>query len=425
MRWSVIACLFFFCAALPAEYLSTTLLRKDQTLTLNGIGTVRQLNLDLYHVALYVSQTGKTPEALFDARQRRVLHLRVTADRMFATGTARHFRELMHVNNSRDDLQREAENLAQFYSVFQHGLAQGDEIIFDNSDGSSTLIMINGSEILRIRSPLFFNMLLRCYLGPRPPGLQLKNELLSTDGINVAARLSELNALIVQESREKVYQSVRIAKATPAPTPEPEPVRNEPPQSTAVRSEPAQTETARADVAKAETARNETRAESETKKPAASKPAPQQTTIIDKPKPTPPTDKPTTAITKEPAAETLAKAEPAKPKLSDTDVAELLADYQLALQAQLQKALQYPHRELKRKYGLTQLARVKGHVILKLNLDRSGDINAIWYIEKSPEKILDETAMNLVDSQAPFPALPEKLPEQAYEFFIELKFNPD
>ena len=284
--------------------------------------------------------------------------------------------------------------------------------------------MINGAEVLRIRSPLFFNMLLRCYLGPRPPGLQLKNELLSTDGINIAARLSELNALVVQENREKVYQSVRIAKATPVPTPAPEPARNEPAQPAVVRSEPAQTETARADIAKAETARKETRAESETQKPAESKPAPEQTASNDKPKPTPTTEKPATVATKVPAAETLAKAEPAKPALSDTDIAELLADYQLALQAQLQKALQYPHRELKRKYGLTQLARVKGSVILKLNLDRSGDINAIWYIEKSPEKILDENAMNLVDSQAPFPALPEQLPEQAYEFFIELTFNP-
>lgn len=414
MRFKALVLLLAASVAAQAEYLSTSLVRGDQTLALNGIGTVRQLNLDMYHIALYTSQLSSSPEGLLDARQRRVLHLRVTADRMFATGTARHFRELIHVNNSRDDIQREGDNLNQFYKVFQHGLAQGDEVIFDGSDGQSTKVSINGSTILRIRSPLFFNMLLRCYIGPRPPGLALRNELLAIETANIGNRLAEMNGLAVQKNREDIYKNVKIAAATSEPVVEkPAPA----PEATVTKPEPKV-----AEVKKPEPV---------PEKPVSEKPSSEKKAKVE------PEEAPVTVVAKtEPASEKrrepepvvtapLAKAEPFKPKLSDTDIAELLANYQLALQDRLQNALEYPRRELKQKYGLTQLARAKGNVILKLNLDRSGDINAIWFISKSPDAILDEAAMSLVDKQAPFPPLPDNLPEPAYEFFVELSFSPD
>ncbi len=115
----------------------------------------------------------------------------------------------------------------------------------------------------------------------------------------------------------------------------------------------------------------------------------------------------------------------AAPVLSEAEISTLLADYEQRLRTQLQEKLEYPVREMRRKYGNTQLARRKETLQLRLHLDTGGDINAAWLQTRSGEPILDDAALKLVEAQAPFAPLPKALPDSAYEFLIPLQFDPD
>ena len=434
MRW--LACLIL--CTLPsvggAEFLSTTLVRGQDSLALNGIGTVRQLNLNYYHVAFYIDQTSSQSEFVLDARRKRVLHLHVTADRLFASSTARHFREMIHLNNNRADIEKEFDNLTRFYQIFRHGLARGDEIVIDASDARSTRIYINGTEQIRVNSPLFFNLLMRCYVGAQPPSQQLKNDVLNLNTTTVTQQLGDINSLSAQESRVDLYKNVSaLAAIKTTPTPAtvapvvvapvaatPAPVISTPPPATSPPAVAANSSTKPSNSNNKPTPQNTARPTENPSKAATPPEAQLAVTSANKTEPVPtatPAEKPTSPTV-------IASASPLKP-ISDTDAAELLASYQLALEKLLQTHLEYPKRELKQKYGLTQMARVKGSIILNLNLDRSGEINAISYVQKSPDPILDEAAMSTIEKQAPFTPLSNQLSESSYEFYVELKFDPN
>lgn len=446
MRWLVCLTLFALSHVANAEFLSTTLVRNQDSLALNGIGTVRQLNLNYYYAVLYIDQTNNQSEFVLDARRKRVLHLRVTADRLFASSAARHFREMIHLNNNRADIEKEFENLTRFYQIFRHGLARGDEIIFDASDARSTRISVNGSEQLRVNSPLFFNLLLRGYVGAQPSSQQLKNDILNLNTGVITQQLSEINALVASESRINLYKdSVASASSKSAPTPAIATPTTNTNTNTASVSNPMPTtanNNASSPVSTSVSATKPVLWDTETNLPAGADNRTKQLSpkaINDaKPADAKTTDLPIAAMTPsktDPAANNSSPAKPlieaakatvAIPKgISDTEAAELLAAYQTRLQELLQKHLEYPKRELKQKYGLTQLARVKGNIILNINLDRSGEINAISFVQKSPDAILDEAAMNLIEKRSPFAPLSDQLTESSYEFFVELKFDPN
>lgn len=126
-----------------------------------------------------------------------------------------------------------------------------------------------------------------------------------------------------------------------------------------------------------------------------------------------------------PGSSTAAVSPPPQKQISAEEVASLLQRYEGQLRDRLLAGLEYPRREMKRKYGITQMARQKGKIVLRLHLDVGGDINAAWLQERTNEPILDNAALALVDKVAPFPPLPKELPDSAYEFYVPLEFDPD
>lgn len=396
----------------------------DGKLLLNGVGVARQLNEELYVATLYATRPSRNPLELLDARQRRRVQLRIVADRMYPSGAARHFRDLVSLNNARDEVVREAKNLNRFYGLFQQGLMRGDEVILDNVPNKGLVVSINGQTVAEFSSPLMFDLLLRCFIGEKPPTLQFRNQLLGEqDNTARNANLARFAALLPQEERLQAYASVK--------KPEPEPV-----ETVAAAPEPKPVE--------AKVTTKPTVAETKPSKPApsSSKPAtsPASTGVASTSKPAAaevaarepePEPEPVVASTAPvssgiaPGSSTSAVSTPPQKQISADEVASLLQRYEGQLRERLLAGLEYPRREMKRKYGITQMARQKGKIVLRLHLDVGGDINAAWLQERTNEPILDNAALALVDKVAPFPPLPKELPDSAYEFYVPLEFDPD
>ena len=404
----------------------------DGVVLLNGVGVAKQLNEELYVVTLYATRPSREPLELLDARQRRRLQIRIVADRMYPSGVARHFRDLVSLNNPRDELGREAKNLNRFYGLFQQGLMRGDELVLDNVPGKGLLVSINGQKVADFSSPMLFDLLLRCFIGDKPPTLQFRSGLLGEqDSATRAATLARFAALQPQEERLLIYANVKLPERETAEPAVSEPARPEPSRVELARTEPARaepapvkTDTGKAVASKPETSKSDTVAE--TKPPA--KPEPTATAKpadkpLDKPVSKPPTTVADNGIA--PGAATAPVQAPAQKQLSADEISALLQRYESQLRDRLLAGLEYPRRDMKRKYGITQMARQKGKVVLRLHLDIGGDINAAWLQERTNEPILDNTALALVDKLAPFPPLPKELPESAYEFYVTLEFDPD
>ncbi|NQD36555.1 TonB family protein [Permianibacter sp. IMCC34836] len=397
----------------------------DGRVLLNGVGVARLLNEDMYVAVLYASRPTGNPAELLDARQRRRLQLRILADRLYPSGVARHFRDLVSLNNPRDEITREAKNLNRFYGLFQYGLMRGDEVIFDNVAGKGLLVSINGQTVAEFSSPMMFDLLLRCLIGDKPPNLQFRSQLLGDqDAAGRAANLARFAALQPQDERKTIYATVKAPAADNAiaETPsKPEPAKIEPakpePVKTVAENKPAPVVSKPASpprpvekpepVSQSVTSPGTTN--TNTANPSTSK-VPAHTELI-------------AAVT--PGGNTDAVKAPTVKTLTADEVTALLQRYEGQLRERLLAAMEYPRRDMKRKYGITQMARQKGKVVLRLNLDTGGDVNAAWLQERTNEAILDNAALALVDKVAPFPPLPQELPDSAYEFYVPLEFDPD
>ncbi len=379
-------------------------------LGLQGIALNRTLNENFYVAAFYM--TRPDPANLFDATQARRLHLRILADRIYASGVNRHFRDLILINNPRDELTRESGTIQRFGSVFKLGLLHGDEVIIDYRPGKTTAVSVNAVKVADF-PPRLFDFILRGLIGDTPPGQQFKAQLMGSNNTDRSVLTAQFDSTLMNEERAKIYASVEPTPAVPAQV------------APAIASAPKP---------------EEKPAEKAVEKPA-DKPKVVATKPADKPADKP-AEKPSDKVEEKPAAAVaehtpapvvekpvVVASKPVTPKAppppTQQQIESWLADYQTMVSAKFTGAVSYPKREMKRKYGISQMGRVKAAVVLRLFLDKGGDVNAAWLQKRSGETIIDQAALALVDTVAPFPPMRDELPDSAYEFFVELNYDPD
>lgn len=425
-------------AAADMERISST---DGTTLQLSGIGLYRQLNEDMYLGALYLPHPVHDAVKLLEPAPVRRMQIRVLAERLYGSGIERHFRDLIVLNNPREDVLRDASQLQRFSSSFKAGLMRGDEITIEVREGKSTRISINGQALPEF-SASFFDLLLHSWVGDRAPSVMFRSGIIGQqENRDRAALISRYMTTVANAG-----DSVEVATDVKA-------VAVKPPELPKV--ETAKTETAKADVTK--TTESAKLSPPKTAAVVATNSSPVKDTVIIA---TTPRDKPSGSSTLSSANGSTSLAQPntltptnnasidtlAKPITQnnpalalqstlaptaaaavpdENEINQLLNRYQQALHVRLQSMLVYPKREMKRKYGVSQMARQKAPVVLRLHLDKAGDVTAAWLQKKSGEVLLDSTALNLVDSAAPYEPLPSALPDDVYEVLVDLLFDPD
>ncbi len=90
-------------------------------------------------------------------------------------------------------------------------------------------------------------------------------------------------------------------------------------------------------------------------------------------------------------------------------------DYYAALISKTYQQVRYPRSAIRGEH--------QGKVVLRVRINRSGDIEAVSFEEKSRYRTLNTAANKAVERAAPFSAVPGAIPESELEFIVPIEFK--
>lgn len=174
--------LLTLCFAFLASLLSTSVsAQKHDELTMNGIASFWLLNTEIYAAALYLESPKDTVEAILYAPGHKRMEMRIVAEKWRKRNFAKTWRQAIIINNDKETQQALLKEITAFTQIAKGPLLYGDKITIDYTPSQGTVVKINDTEMLTVKNELFFNALVRTWIGPRPPTSDFKNYILKLD----------------------------------------------------------------------------------------------------------------------------------------------------------------------------------------------------------------------------------------------------
>ena len=157
--------------------ISESITIKNKVLVLNGAGIRKKFIIKVYVGSLYLTvKRSSVMEILDDPGAKRIvmnfLYKEVSADTL-VEGWNEGFAE----NNSSQELLPLQDRIRQFNSFFST-VRKGDEIRLDYLPGEGTQVWINDTLKGSVPGEDFSRALLKIWLGPNPPDIKLKENML-------------------------------------------------------------------------------------------------------------------------------------------------------------------------------------------------------------------------------------------------------
>jgi len=300
--------------------------------------------------------------------------------------------EGMAINNPSQQLTAQADNMVKFDGMFKGHLEMNDHVIFSQTPGEGVNISANGVLLGNIDDDQFFPMLLRTWIGRVPLSSTYRENLLQIGKVDPSLQ-SRYNALNPSASRVAAIKSwLQPAEPEPEPvqvaTPEPKPV--------------APTLAATAAVVAAKIDLPALRQASSASSAPAVETAPKTVATVSKPEPAKP----------EPVQQAKIEEEP-EPVLT---AQSLLARqfYVSDLLKKIRSSVSYPRRAVARGQ--------EGGMRIAVTIDRKGEILTMSWLEKSEHDTLNKEAWESIQRAAPFPAIPDAIPDTSFEFSAPVTF---
>ncbi|MGI9295288.1 MAG: TonB family protein, partial [Pseudomonadales bacterium] len=184
----------------------------ESDLSLNGLAVHSQLRAEIYMGAVYAEVGSSHEQMLLDSDQNKRMELRVLAKRWSARGFAEYWNQALIINNNEQDLKKFAREIRQFTSAIRGKLIPGDKIVIDYHVNQHTRLSVDGVQLMSVnKDPLqFFQLLLRCWVGPRPPSSEFKNDILNLPtGESAGGLLARYEALLPVSGRNKTVTAWR------------------------------------------------------------------------------------------------------------------------------------------------------------------------------------------------------------------------
>lgn len=368
------------------------------SLVLNGIGLNLFLSEERAVGALYLSSKTSDPAAVLADTGPKRMEMRIISGRLSARNFAQQWSEGISLNNSAEDYSKAAAQIVAFSKLFQQNLTTGDHVTIDYLPNVGTVVAINGTEIGRVEGKELYSLLLHYWVGEVPPSPQFKPGVLGTLPAPELAALSErfVNLQLspariaemkkAEEERKKAEEEARLAE---------EKKKKEEEERLAKEKE-AKTEADRIAKLEAEKAALQKQLE-EQKKAATSAPA------VSAPA-TPAASTPTDTQ----AVATLSAAD----KLHQYQVR---SSYEKSLLKAVRSKLQYPPLAYRRK--------IEGNTILRVNINRQGQVQKTVMELSSGKQILDDAALKMVQDSSPLPPMPPEISDQEFEFLVPIAFK--
>ncbi|MEE4240086.1 MAG: chalcone isomerase family protein [Desulfopila sp.] len=149
------------------------------TLHLNGAGIRKKLFFKIYIAALYLANPSEDASLVIaDEKEKRIvmhfLYDEVGKDKLIEA-----WNEGFAANQGEESLGSLQSRIDTFNAMFDEDMVAGDVIVFDYFPGTGTRVTIKGNVEGVIEGKDFNDALLAIWLGDKPVGSDLKNELLS------------------------------------------------------------------------------------------------------------------------------------------------------------------------------------------------------------------------------------------------------
>lgn len=381
-----------FLAALLLASMTQLSLAQTQLegMSLRGLAVFEQLRTDYYIGGLYLPAPANMPEdALFMPGPKR-MDIRVVAESWPKRRFVQQWNQLLLINNTPETQKAQTDNIIAFAGMLKDDLRAGDHMTIDLIPDQGTEIRLNGTPLLRSDDPEFFNLLLACWVGARPPSSGFKQDILQMPtGDRGASLMATFEITGPSQTRIAETRSWAAATRTAAAKPAAAPIAAQAAQTAAAAS-PSGNKQAEAERLAEEKARREEAAEKARREKEEQE-----------------------RLRREAIAKALAEAE-AKAKAAARSK-ELMNDYSSTMVRASYQHVRYPKRALK----LNQ----EGTVLLEVIIDRQGGLLSTKVIQSSGYSALDDAALSAVEKTAPFPALPEGIQGNQIEFTLPFTFQ--
>ena len=360
---------------------------------LNGLAVHNEFGRQQFIGAFYADTLSDNYRDAILADENKRLEVRVLAERISSRGFKRMWIEGMAINAGNSELSKQAENMASFSNMLKVSLKNGD--IFSVSRSNVVTVKLNGVKLGEIDDPVFFDLLLRTWIGPVPLSSTFRSDLLKAGTINseVLATFEATSPTPERIALIEQRQGVATEEESLDISDEPKAVSISPPVGAPFGGVVA-----------------------------ISSPAP----LGEKPKAEKKkADKPAAA----PAKET--PPAPAKPPVQLVDSDDLLEEeeedteftassllseqlYISRLKRWLQPYVKYPRRALERnREGTTRLA---------VRIGRDGEVQSIQVVEESGHNLLDKEATEAIKRASPFPTMPDEVKGDSFSFTLPVIF---
>ncbi len=193
----------------------STLLNDGTTLELNGYAKANYLLNDFYLAALYLPQPSNDMSVITNPSDPKRMEIRILTKRFSARQFGQYWKETISINNPRDVLQPQIQNVLAFIKLFPVALVEGDVIDIDNVPAQGTLVSINKQLMGSVSDPQFYSLVLNAWIGPRPPNDDFKVNIVQGHGAALNADLQQQFSAVSPSSKriEKFINLVSEKKA--------------------------------------------------------------------------------------------------------------------------------------------------------------------------------------------------------------------
>jgi len=403
--------------------------RASDQLILNGTAIHTSLQQDYYYAALFSESRSEDPQTLLWQDNQR-MEITILVDEWSKRRFTQHLGQAIAINNTTDDQEHHAKDIATFKTLFKDYLIRGDRIVISKDVDKGTKISINGITLMETKSHEFFTLFLNTWLGSRPPSSIFKSSILGqettvdtymmTSYESLSASPTRINDLKkwqkkapkktksssikkVAKKAIEVDQEDEVAVKSTVENPEPFIIEAQPKYiDTPDFIEPE-------DMVTTITTEHTsfTFDEDETSTATNIKKASHPDTV-DK---TAGSDNPASLLASNSKDDELANIALAE---INEQKKHLLKLYRSTILTSTYKKIVYPSSAIDKNQ--------QGKVVLKVIVDRSGKVQSIDLKEKSKFKLLNKAADRAV-TKAHFPSVPSELEGDEFEFLLPIKFS--
>ena len=403
--------LFFFTLIFSCSIVSTSASASDQLL-LNGTAIHTSLQQDYYYAALFSESRSDDPQTLLWQENQR-MEITILVDEWSKRRFTQHLGQAIAINNTADDQEHHAKDIATFNTLIKDYLIRGDRIVINKDIDKGTAISINGITLMETKSHDFFGLFLNTWLGARPPSSIFKASILGQQSTVDSSMMTSYESLMASNTRindlkewnKKEQPKIKVVTKKAA-----EPIQKKVIATKAIakKSAPIIIETQPRYVDTTELIES---ADMATTIAADHTPLDFNENTVK-----------ATSLKKAINPNSLLLASNTKDNdLANNALAELnkqkkqlLRFYRSTILTSTYKKIVYPSSAIDKNQ--------QGKVVLKVIVDRSGKVQSIDIKEKSKFKLLNKAANRAV-TKAHFPSVPSELEGDEFEFLLPIKFS--